>query len=204
MSDAAGLDRVYRRVLGIGLLVSLAVHGAILAWGHLDVRTAAADADAQPATRLALAFANEQPVELIDVRVAEADVAAETKPALEAETSTVEAAMDIDPPKLAMATQGELIAVSLVETGDADLADEIEYDRLGAAVAAAQRGGSDHDFERLGGFRIPEGSGGRGPLIIGGGGSGCEGPRVRLPNSLPITRIGGSSDYGIGSRFTVP
>lgn len=201
MSDAAGLDRVYRRVLGIGLLVSLAVHGAILAWGRLDIRSA--EADKQPAARLALTFADEEPVELLDVRVAEADVAAQTAPAPEVETSIVEATIDLEPPKLAMATQGELIAVSLVETADVEVAEAIEYDRLGAAVAAANRGGNDHDFERLGGFRIPEGSGGRGPLIIGGGGSGCEGPRVRLPNRLPRT-IGGASDYGIGSRFTLP
>lgn len=199
MSDGAGYDRVYRRVLGIGLLVSLAVHGAILAWGRLNVTPPASDDKAEPRTQLALAYADEQPVELVDVRVAEADVAVETAPVPESETSTVEAALDLEPPKLAMADQGSLIAVSLVETDDSNVGDAIEYDRLGAAVAAANRGGNDHDFERLGGFRIPEGSGGRGPLIIGGGGSGCEGPNVRLPG----TRIGGTS-YGIGSPYTLP
>lgn len=200
MSDGAGYDRIYRRVLGIGLLVSLAVHGAILAWGRLNVAGTDAEEEAQPRTQLALAYVDEQPVELVDVRVAEADVAAETAPAPLSETSTVEAALDLQPPRLAMAQQGDLIAVSLVQTDEMDIGSAIEYDRLGAAVAAANRGGNDHDFERLGGFRIPEGSGGRGPLIIGGGGSGCEGPNVRLPG----TRIGGFSSYGIGSRYTTP
>lgn len=199
MSDGAGYDRIYRRVLGIGLLVSLAVHGAILAWGRLNVTTADADDQAQPTTQLALAYADEEPVELVDMRIAEADVAAETAPAPESETSTVEAALDLDPPQLAMAQQGEMIAISLVQSDDTDIGSAIEYDRLGAAVAAANRGGNDHDFERLGGFRIPEGSGGRGPLIIGGGGSGCEGPRVTLPGR----RIAGTS-YGIGSPYRIP
>jgi hypothetical protein len=200
MSDGAGYDRVYRRVLGIGLLVSLVVHGAILAWGRLNVTPAASDNRAEPTTQLALAFVDEEPVELIDVRVAEADVVAETAPAPESETSTVEASLDLEPPKLAMALEGSMIAVSLVEADDSDVGDAIEYDRLGAAVAAANRGGNDHDFERLGGFRIPEGSGGRGPLIIGGGGSGCQGPNVRLPGR----RIGGGTSYGIGSPYTLP
>jgi hypothetical protein len=160
--------------------------------------TAASDDRAEPTTQLALAYVDGQPVELIDVRVAEADVVAETAPVPESETSTVEAALDIEPPKLAMATEGSMIAISLVEADDSDVGDAIEYDRLGAAVAAANRGGNDHDFERLGGFRIPEGSGGRGPLIIGGGGSGCQGPNVRLP------RIGGGTSYGIGSPYTLP
>lgn len=199
MSDGAGYDRVYRRVLGIGLLVSLVVHGAILAWGSLNLTPAASDDRAEATTQLALAYVDEQPIELIDVRLAEADVVAETAPALASETSTVEAALDLEPPKLAMAQTGSMIAISLVEADDSDVGDAIEYDRLGAAVAAANRGGNDHDFERLGGFRIPEGSGGRGPLIIGGGGSGCQGPRVRLPGR----RIGGTS-YGIGSPYTLP
>ena len=199
MSDGAGYDRVYRRVLGIGLLVSLVVHGAILAWGSLNLTPAASDDRAEATTQLALAYVDEQPIELIDMRVAEADVVAETAPALASETSTVEAALDLEPPKLAMAQTGSMIAISLVEADDSDVGDAIEYDRLGAAVAAANRGGNDHDFERLGGFRIPEGSGGRGPLIIGGGGSGCQGPNVRLPGR----RIGGTS-YGIGSPYTLP
>ena len=200
MSERVGLDRIYRRVLGIGLLVSLAVHGAILAWGRLNVQS---DIDAEDAvaakTQLALTFADEEPVELVDVRVVEADVAAETAPAPDVETSTAPAALDLDPPQLAAAQQGSMIAVSLVETDESDIGSAIEYDRLGAAVAAANRGGNDHDFERLGGFRIPEGSGGRGPLIIGGGGSGCEGPRVRLPG----TRTGGFTGIrvaGVGFR----
>lgn len=199
MSDGAGYDRVYRRVLGIGLLVSLVVHGSILAWGRLNVTPAASDDRAEPTTQLALAYVDEEPLELIDVRVVEADVVAETAPAPESETSTVEAALDLEPPKLAMAHEGSMIAVSLVVADDSDVGDAIEYDRLGAAVAAANRGGNDHDFERLGGFRIPEGSGGRGPLIIGGGGSGCQGPNVRLPGR----GIGGTS-YGIGSPYTLP
>ena len=199
MSDGAGYDRVYRRVLGIGLLVSLVVHGSILAWGRLNVTPAASDDQAEPTTQLALAYVDEEPLELIDVRVVEADVVAETAPAPESETSTVEAALDLEPPKLAMAHEGSMIAISLVEADDSDVGDAIEYDRLGAAVAAANRGGNDHDFERLGGFRIPEGSGGRGPLIIGGGGSGCQGPNVRLPGR----GIGGTS-YGIGSPYTLP
>ncbi len=199
MSDGAGYDRVYRRVLGIGLLVSLVVHGSILAWGRLNVTPAASDDRAEPTTQLALAYVDEEPLELIDVRVVEADVVAETAPAPESETSTVEAALDLEPPKLAMAHEGSMIAVSLVVADDSDVGDAIEYDRLGAAVAAANRGGNDHDFERLGGFRIPEGSGGRGPLIIGGGGSGCQGPQVRLPGR----GIGGTS-YGIGSPYTLP
>lgn len=204
MSDGAGYDRVYRRVLGIGLLVSLVVHGAILAWGRLNVTPAGSDDRAEPTTQLALAYADGEPVELIDVRVAEADVAAETAPVPESETSTVEAALDIEPPKLAMATEGSMIAISLVEADDSDVGDAIEYDRLGAAVAAANRGGNDHDFERLGGFRIPEGSGGRGPLIIGGGGSGCEGPNVGPNVRLPGRRIPGGTSYGIGSPYTLP
>ena len=199
MSDGVGYDRVYRRVLGIGLLVSLVVHGSILAWGRLNVTPAASDDRAEPTTQLALAYVDEEPLELIDVRVVEADVVAETAPAPESETSTVEAALDLDPPKLAMAHEGSMIAISLVVADDSDVGDAIEYDRLGAAVAAANRGGNDHDFERLGGFRIPEGSGGRGPLIIGGGGSGCQGPNVRLPGR----GIGGTS-YGIGSPYTLP
>ncbi len=201
MSERAGYDRIYRRVLGIGLLVSLAVHGAILAWGRLDAPSAAADDLAEPKTQLALTYADERPVELLDVRVTEADVATETAPAPDVETSTAPAALDLDPPKLAAAQQGSMIAVSLVEEDDSDIGSAIEYDRLGAAVAAANRGGNDHDFERLGGFRIPEGSGGRGPLIIGGGGSGCEGPRVRLPG----TRTGGFTGIRVaGVRFTSP
>ena len=198
MSDGAGYDRVYRRVLGIGLLVSLVVHGSILAWGRLNVTPAASDDRAEPTTQLALAYVDEEPLELIDVRVVEADVVAETAPAPESETSTIEAALDLEPPKLAMANEGSMIAISLVAADDSDVGDAIEYDRLGAAVAAANRGGNDHDFERLGGFRIPEGSGGRGPLIIGGGGSGCQGPNVQLP------RIGGGTSYGIGSPYTLP
>ena len=184
MSERAGYDRIYRRVLGIGLLVSLAVHGAILAWGRLNVGSSAADDDpAEAKTQLALTFADEEPVELVDVRVIEADVATETAPAPDVQTSTAPAALDLEPPKLAAAQTGSMIAISLVEEEQSDIGSAIEYDRLGAAVAAANRGGNDHDFERLGGFRIPEGSGGRGPLIIGGGGSGCEGPRVTLPGT---------------------
>jgi hypothetical protein len=175
------------------------VHGAILAWGRLNVTPAASDDRAEPTTQLALAYVDEEPLELIDVRVVEADVVAETAPAPESETSTVAAALDLEPPKLAMAHEGSMIAISLVVADDSDVGAAIEYDRLGAAVAAANRGGNDHDFERLGGFRIPEGSGGRGPLIIGGGGSGCQGPNVRLPGR----GIGGTS-YGIGSPYTLP
>jgi hypothetical protein len=142
MSDGAGYDRVYRRVLGIGLLVSLVVHGAILAWGRLNV-TAASDDRAEPTTQLALAYVDEQPVELIDVRVAEADVAAETAPVPESETSTVEAALDIEPPKLAMATEGSMIAVSLVEADDSDVGDAIDHrwrrERLRGTERAAAR-----------------------------------------------------------------
>jgi hypothetical protein len=200
MSERTGNDRIYRRVLGIGLLVSLAVHGAILAWGRLDVPSAAdADDAAEPKTQLALTYADEEPLELIDVRVIEADVVAETAPAPDVETSTAPAALDLDPPKLAAAQQGSMILVSLVEEDDSDIGSAVEYDRLGAAVAAANQGGNDHDFERLGGFRIPEASGGRGPLIIGGGGSGCEGPRVRLPGSS-IPGFTGIRVGGIGVR----
>ena len=199
MSERAGDDRIYRRVLGIGLLVSLAVHGAILAWGRLDVGSSATDpSTAESSPQLALTFTDEEPVELVDVRVVEAYVVAETAPAPDVETSTAPAALDLDPPKLAAAQQGSMIAVSLVEKDESDIGSAIEYDRLGAAVEAANRGGNDHDFERLGGFRIPEGSGGRGPLIIGGGGSGCEGPRT-----LPGTRRPGFTGIrvaGVGFR----
>ena len=62
MSDGAGYDRVYRRVLGIGLLVSRVVHGAILAWGSLNLTPAASDDPAEATTQLALAFVDEQPI----------------------------------------------------------------------------------------------------------------------------------------------
>lgn len=211
MTERVGYDGTYRRVLGIGLLVSLAVHGAILAWGRLEVAAVTERNPTEPGTELALAFADEQPVELLDMRVLEAEVSVETAPAPDAETSSVEASLDLEPPPLASAQEGALLAVNPVEIGETDVGAAIEFDRLGAAVAAASRGGNDHDFERLGGFRIPEGSGRRGPLIIGGGGSGCQGPDViRLPGrrtgriALPGAGTGGFSGYGIGSRFSPP
>jgi len=196
MSEWAGNDKVYHRVLGIGLLVSVAVFGATLAWGRLNAGAADVGEKAQAAAQLALAYADAQPAELADVRVTEADEVAASLPAPDAATSTEEAALDLEPPKLSMASSGSLISVSLVDAPDDQIESAIEYDRLGAAVAAAANGAGDADtWARVGGFRIPEGSGGRGPLIIGGGGSGCQGPtRVVLPG----TRIGGFSGMGIG------
>ena len=196
MSERAGYDKVHHRVLGIGLLVSVAVLGATLAWGRLNAGAAGVGEEAQAGAQLALAYADAQPAELADVRVTEADEVAASLAAPDAATSTEAATLDLEPPKLSMASSGSLISVSLVDAPDDQIASAIEYDRLGAAVAAAANGAGDADtWARVGGFRIPEGSG-RGPLIIGGGGSGCQGPTtVRLPG----TRIGGFSGIGIGT-----
>ncbi len=196
MSNRAGYDKVYHRVLGIGLLVSVAVLGATLAWSRLSAEAADVGEKARAGAQLALAYSNAQPAELADVRVTEADEVAASLPTPDAATSTAAAAFDLEPPKLSMASSGSLISVSLVDAPDDQIASAIEYDRLGAAMAAAAKGAGDADtWERGGLSRIPEGSG-RGPLIIGGGGSGCQGPTtVRLPG----TRIGGFSGIGIGT-----
>jgi len=197
MRERDGYDRVYHRVLGIGLLVSVAVFGATVAWDRQNAGAADVGEDAQAGAQLALAYADAQPAELADVRVTEADEVAASLPAPDAATSTEAAALDLEPPKLSMASSGSLISVSLVDAPDDQIESAIEYDRLGAAVAAAANGAGDaNTWERVGGFRIPEGSGRRGPLIIGGGGGGCQGPRtVRLPG----TRIGGFSGIGVGT-----
>ncbi len=169
MSERAGYDKV-RRVLGIGLLVSVAVFGATLAWDRLNAEAADVGEEAQAGAQLALAYAGAQPAELADVRVTEADELAASLPAPDAATSTEEAALNLEPLKLSLASSGSLISVSLVDAPDDQIESAIEYDRLGAAVAAAANGTGDADtWARVGGFRIPEGSGGRGPLIIGGG-----------------------------------
>ena len=197
MSERAGYDKVYHRVLGIGLLVSVAVLGATLAWGRLNAEAADVGEEAQAGAQLALAFVDAQPAELADVRVTDADEVAASLPAPDAATSTVEAALDLEPPKLSMASSGSLISVSLVDAPDDQIESAIEYDRLGAAVAAAANGAGDSDtWERGGLSRIPEGSG-RGPLIIGGGGGGdCQGPTTVL---IPGTRIGGFSGITLGT-----
>ncbi len=192
MSERAGYDKVYHRVLGIGLLVSVAVFGATLAWGRLNAGAADVGEKAQAGAQLALAYADAQPAELADVRVTEADEVAASLPAPDAATSTEEAALDLEPPKLSLASSGSLISVSLVDAPDEQIASAIEYDRLGAAVAAAANGAGVIDTWAS--VSPPE-SFRRGPLIIGGGGSGCQGPtRVVLPG----TRIGGFSGMGIG------
>jgi hypothetical protein len=192
MSERVARHQVYYRVLGIGLLVSVAAWGVTLAWDRQDAGAADVGEEARAGTQLALAYSDAQPAELADVRVAEADEVPASLPAPEATTSTEDAALDLEPPKLTLASSGSLISISLVEAPDNEIASAIEYDRLGAAVAAAAKGAGVIDtWARAGGLRIPEGSG-RGPLILGGGPA-C------VPTRLPGTRIGGFSGMGIGT-----
>ena len=191
MSEWAGYDKVYHRVLGIGLLVSVAVLGATLAWSRLSARAADVGEKAQAGAQLALAYSDAQPAELADVRVTEADELAASLPAPDAATSTEEAALDLEPPKLSMASSGSLISVSLVDAPDDQIASAIEYDRLGAAVVKAANGAGVIDTWAS--VSPPE-SFRRGPLIVGGGPA-CVPTRVVLPG----TRIGGFSGMGIGA-----
>jgi len=188
MSNRAGYDKVYHRVLGIGLLVSVAVLGATLAWSRLNAEIDVGE-KAQAGAQLALAYSDAQPAELADVRLIEEDEVAASLPAPDAATSTVEAALDLEPPKLSMASSGSLISVSLVDAPDDQIASAIEYDRLGAAVVKAANGAGVIDTWAS--VSPPE-SFRRGPLIIGGGPA-C------VPTRFPGTRIGGFSGMGIGA-----
>ncbi len=188
MSERAGYDTVYHRVLGIGLLGSVAVLGATLAWSRLNAEGADVGEEAQAGAQLALAYSDAQPAELADVRVTEADEVAASLPTPDAATSTKAAAFDLEPPKLSMASSGSLISVTLVDAPDDQIESAIEYDRLGAAVAAAANGAGVIDTWAS--VSPPE-SFRRGPLIVGGGPA-C------VPTRLPGTRIGGFSGMGIG------
>ena len=206
MSQRIGYERLYRRVLGIGLLASVAVHGAILAWGHINVEAPELAEFGDSSPELALTYVErDRPLELLDVRVAEAEEVVASAPARSTATTTkaVAAPKLESPPKLAAASAGALIAINPVETKEEEVASVVEFDRLGAAVAAAARTngeGKRADWGEAGTSRIGPGAG-RGPIIIGGGfgGGGCDAPGTGIV--LPGRRIGGFSGIagaGIG------
>jgi hypothetical protein len=163
--------------------------------------------DPASGTRLALAKANIESHELTDVRVAEADAVPVSRPSPPAEqTSSEEVSVDIEPtPELSVAQAEPEMATSPVDPGEADIGSAVEDpEPQGEGPSGTLAGTSGEGGEGplsgiggelgpligiIGGIALGGGSGpgqfiGPGTFIVGGGGSGCEGPGVQFPGPI--------------------
>ncbi|MBI4513866.1 MAG: hypothetical protein HY702_07120, partial [Gemmatimonadetes bacterium] len=190
----------YRRILGVGLVVSTAAHAAILAFGWLSLPTFGRDTSARPLARMEReAPAFQRPLQVVAIR--EESVARGAGPAgasLAARAARTPEAPGMVAVSHPTAAASEIFAPAVLEMRIAHEAPPVIF--ASAAVqplppltpATGRDRGSEAEGE--GGSRR---RGGGGPVIrvgIGGGPGDCDTPFGVLASRVRVLRSGGGFD----------